>query len=137
MNPYKVLGLSEDASIEEVEESYKKKVKEKHPDVGGSSDEFIRIKRAYEVITEEHQQSESIDLSDKDELIFVYPAKVNYVNYKDIVSEYRNKPTIGDMQDYFKNTDCDNFTVEKDQYILEAAESAGNSWPYFGGSRIF
>lgn len=127
MDPYRILDVSRDSTSEEIEDAYRKKAKETHPDLGGSSQEFKKVKDAYEIITEE---SDSSSVSSSSAPVFVYPAKVNYVNYQDIVAEYDSKPTLENMKKYFKNTDCKSFTVEKDQYILEGAESAGNSWPY-------
>ena len=45
-NPYEVLGVEPDASEEEITAAYKAKAKEAHPDGGGSTEEFNRIKQA-------------------------------------------------------------------------------------------
>ncbi|WP_247728277.1 J domain-containing protein [Halovivax limisalsi] len=50
---YETLGISPDASIEEVRRQYRRLLKEHHPDHGGSRERFLRIKRAYEEITGE------------------------------------------------------------------------------------
>jgi DnaJ-class molecular chaperone len=47
---YKILGLSEGASTEEVKKAYKKLVLIHHPDKGGDPNEFRKITEAYEQI---------------------------------------------------------------------------------------
>jgi len=55
-NPYVILGLQENAAIEVVEAVFKKLAKKQHPDTGGNSEEFIRIRDAYEKIKEERKE---------------------------------------------------------------------------------
>ncbi|SHG91306.1 DnaJ domain-containing protein [Ornithinibacillus halophilus] len=50
MNLYEVLGVSPDATIEEIKKAYRNKAKIYHPDVGGNPDEFIHIQRAYKIL---------------------------------------------------------------------------------------
>ncbi|MEX0870004.1 MAG: J domain-containing protein [Candidatus Spechtbacterales bacterium] len=47
-NPYKILGVEEDASEEEINNAFRKLAKELHPDVpGGSTEKFQEIESAY------------------------------------------------------------------------------------------
>jgi hypothetical protein len=46
---YAVLGLPSGASDDEVRRAYREKVKEVHPDHGGSNEEFQRVQEAYAV----------------------------------------------------------------------------------------
>jgi hypothetical protein len=51
MNPYLVLGLSEDAVLSEVKASYRKLAKIHHPDFAtGSADKFRELTSAYEAL---------------------------------------------------------------------------------------
>lgn len=43
-----ILGVSPDASDKEVRAAYRRKLKEVHPDAGGSNEEFYEIERAWE-----------------------------------------------------------------------------------------
>lgn len=49
-NPYSVLGISQGATKEEIDKAYKKLARKKHPDKGGSADEFAEIQAAYDIL---------------------------------------------------------------------------------------
>jgi len=49
---YKVLGLTSDASIEEVKKAHRKMAAQYHPDKTGEAELFQKIQKAYEVIIE-------------------------------------------------------------------------------------
>lgn len=51
---YDVLGVSPDADMDEIRAAYRRLLKRHHPDQGGSRDQFLRIKRAYETVVGEH-----------------------------------------------------------------------------------
>lgn len=48
--PYNVLGVDPGAADDVVRAAYRTLMKKHHPDQGGSAEEFIRVKRAYEAI---------------------------------------------------------------------------------------
>ncbi|MFB6092009.1 MAG: ferredoxin Fer [Haloquadratum sp.] len=50
-SPHDVLGIDADADEDRVVRAYRERVKEAHPDHGGSLAEFERVRRAYEHIT--------------------------------------------------------------------------------------
>ena len=50
-SPYDVLGLDTDADEDAVVRAYRERVKDAHPDHGGSIPEFKRVRQAYEHIT--------------------------------------------------------------------------------------
>ena len=54
-NPYDVLGVSRDASMDEVKKAYRKKARENHPDLNpndpGAADRMNKINEAYDRIT--------------------------------------------------------------------------------------
>ncbi len=49
-SPFEVLGVSRGADAKEVEAAYRERVKDAHPDHGGSPEEFRRVRDAYEAI---------------------------------------------------------------------------------------
>jgi curved DNA-binding protein CbpA len=54
MDPYEVLNVSRDASIEEIDEAYRRMVKKHHPDVSEAEnavEKFKRIQRAYNEVS--------------------------------------------------------------------------------------
>jgi curved DNA-binding protein CbpA len=49
-SPFDVLGVDPDADDAEIERAYRRRVKEAHPDHGGSQEEFQRVRAAYEAV---------------------------------------------------------------------------------------
>eukprot|EP01062_Namystynia_karyoxenos_P073801 TRINITY_DN70632_c0_g1_i1.p1 TRINITY_DN70632_c0_g1~~TRINITY_DN70632_c0_g1_i1.p1 ORF type:complete len:358 (+),score=88.57 TRINITY_DN70632_c0_g1_i1:83-1075(+) len=52
-SPYAVLGVPEMAPLDEVKHAFRQLSMTKHPDKGGSAEEFTRIKTAYELISKQ------------------------------------------------------------------------------------
>ena len=52
INLYDILGLSKDASSEEIKAKYKSLAQQHHPDKGGDPDLFKKIKHAYEILSD-------------------------------------------------------------------------------------
>ena len=50
---HRLLGVEHDASDAEVRAAYRERVKETHPDLGGSAEALERVRDAYEVLTDE------------------------------------------------------------------------------------
>ena len=53
MDHFGMLGLPSTATLEEVKTAYREKVKEHHPDQGGTVPEFIQLQEAYEFLLTE------------------------------------------------------------------------------------
>jgi len=49
-SPFEVLGVDPGADDAEIERAYRERVKDAHPDHGGSQREFQRVRRAYEAV---------------------------------------------------------------------------------------
>ncbi len=50
MNPRKILGVSEDAGLDEIQRAYRKAVAKHHPDMGGDAWAFQQVSEAYELL---------------------------------------------------------------------------------------
>ena len=55
---YKVLGVSKNATFEEVKKAYKKLAHKYHPDKGGDSEKFKEINEAYQILSNEAKRKQ-------------------------------------------------------------------------------
>jgi hypothetical protein len=56
-NPYDILGVSKDASFDEIRQAYLKLVKVHHPDKGGDAKNFIQINLAFDLLRQNNSQA--------------------------------------------------------------------------------
>ncbi|WP_076430660.1 ferredoxin Fer [Haladaptatus litoreus] len=134
-SPFDILGIDSDADDAEIVEAYRQRVKESHPDVGGSAREFQRVKSAYERIQAGYGTEE---YDEKQEEVEEHPAQqkpqVEFLNYE-ILDDYgweiddenlfRKAAAAGlDPEEYGQ------FRVEEQESLLEAAENRGFDWPF-------
>ena len=47
---YSILGLKKSASQEDIKNAFRQKARETHPDRGGSKEEFVKVREAYECL---------------------------------------------------------------------------------------
>lgn len=135
-SPFEVLDVEPDADDETIEQAYRRKVKEVHPDAGGSAEAFQAVREAYERI-----QSGDVDLDTEVPTPEPEPApaedqrsRVEYLNFE-VLDDHGW--TIDDEDLFSKAADADldpedygRFLVEPGEYLLEAAEERGFTWPF-------
>ncbi|MFB6197138.1 MAG: J domain-containing protein [Halobacteriaceae archaeon] len=54
---YSVLGIDHGATLSDIESAYRDRIKEVHPDQGGSADQFKRVREAYALAKDRVQES--------------------------------------------------------------------------------
>lgn len=56
MNLYETIGVPPDASPADIKKAYRAKARKKHPDAGGSVEEFQALSLAYETLSQRQDQ---------------------------------------------------------------------------------
>ncbi|WP_436926357.1 ferredoxin Fer [Halosimplex amylolyticum] len=149
-SPFDVLSVAPDADDEEIKEAYRERIKEAHPDHGGSAREFQLVRAAYEEIKDGDAAVEG-EASGSDEgavggAVGESPeaggadprrmerCRVEYLNYEvlddhgwDVEDEGLFEVAADgglDREDYGQ------FWVRPRESLLEAAERHGFAWPF-------
>lgn len=141
-DPFEILEVESDADDTAIDQAYRRRVMETHPDQGGSARAFQRVREAYEAITamrngddppEAVGEGEDAD-ADADDGHHDAGARVEYLNYEVIADRGWSIDDEGlfaaaaaaglDAEDYGE------FRVDPGETLLEAAENRGFAWPY-------
>lgn len=81
MKLYEKLGVSENASPEEIKKAHKKKAKENHPDKGGDNKKFQEIQKAYEVLINPEKRKHYDDTGEVEQEQSTYTTElISYLN---------------------------------------------------------
>ncbi len=141
VSPREVLGIDADADLDEdaLRRAYRERVKEVHPDQGGSIEEFQLVRRAYARLRDRDGNGDGdaaeVDLNDDgDDVAAVQPARVDFLDYE-VVDDYGWDL---DDPDLFERaaaadlaaTDHGRLLVQPTETLLEAAEGRGFTWPF-------
>lgn len=141
-SPFEILLVDQDADEEEITQAYRQRIKESHPDQGGSAEEFQLVRAAYDAIMADdgedrvfdddwhaHQTPRDADAEPE------HPrtATVEYLDYEAVVdndweldADAFSQASEADLE----HTAYGQFLVEDDETVLEAAEHRGFTWPY-------
>lgn len=135
-SPFKVLLLDSDATKEDVVRAYRERVKDVHPDQGGSIEEFRAVKQAYdELLARDLDTADyGIETEDDEDGIDDSLARVEYLNYEAL-------DDFGwelDDEDLFEKAaeadlgaaDYGEVLVESDSFLLASTENNGLTWPF-------
>jgi ferredoxin len=138
-SPFEILSVDPGASDEEIERAYRERVKETHPDHGGSLEAFQSVREAYERILSgeadgtERQRVDASGADEDDGGGSIHP-RVEYLNYEvlddhgwsaddDALFEKAAAAGLSDV-------DFGSFHVLPRESVLEAAERNGYAWPF-------
>ncbi len=69
MNPYQILGVAIDCTRAEAKEAFRIRAYHAHPDRGGDTKTFIRIRRAYEQVLAELERERVPDAEKTDPVV--------------------------------------------------------------------
>jgi ferredoxin len=154
-DPFDVLGVDPGADEEAVERAYRKRVKEAHPDHGGSQRAFERVRAAYDAIqsgaaTTPDEEDDSTkdntvdrrgqrrrppdDETDEDTASDPERSRVEYLNFE-VLEDHGWELSDDDLFEKASAADLDpddygRLLVEPGETLLEAAENRGFTWPY-------
>jgi len=138
-SPYDILRVDTAADEDEIKQAYRDRVKETHPDLGGSEEAFKRVERAYEQLSEataaEQLDGETVvSEQDIDPEPEDQPTTVDFLNYE-VFDDYGWTLDDEDLFEKAAAADLDeadygSFEVEGDETLLEAAEDSGFAWPF-------
>lgn len=143
-SPFDVLGIDSNADDAEIERAYRRRVKETHPDHGGSAREFQAVYEAYRRILDGYEAGENgedggggrtvakrEDGATEDESD---ESRVEYLNYE-VLDDHGWELEDDDLFEKASDAGLDpmdygKILVEPGQSLLEAAEARGFAWPY-------
>jgi len=137
-SPFEVLLLESDATEEEVVQAYRERVKEVHPDQGGSIEEFRAVKRAYdELLSRDLEDGDGeFDVAGDDEGDDVDDslARVEYLNYE-VLDDFGWDLDDEGLFERAADADLDvadhgEVLVESDSFLLSSTENCGLTWPF-------
>jgi ferredoxin len=133
-SPFEILGIDPDANETEIVRAYRQRVKEAHPDHGGSAREFQRVKAAYEAAQAGRTDGVLDTESEAESEPTPEGTTVEFLNYETLDDhgwelddeDLFEKAAAADLDpaDYGK------ILVQPHEHLLEAAENRGFSWPF-------
>jgi len=150
-SPHEVLGIEPDADDETILAAYRERIKEAHPDHGGSAEEFRAVRTAYERLKNGTDDADAArdnewvrgtrsgyweateeDAAVEDDAEEGY--RVEYIDYE-VLEDYGWDIWDDDLFGKAAETNLDpieygELVVEPNQTLLEAAEAHGFAWPF-------
>lgn len=109
-------------------------MKETHPDQGGSAEEFKLIRDAYKNIKLEHQNYRNVKHKDTLRNPQQKESRVECLNYEEL-DKWELDLEDDDLfervsPEDFDSSDWGRVLVQPNEFLLEAAENRGFTWPY-------
>jgi ferredoxin len=144
VDPFDVLGVETDADESDVSRAYRERVKEAHPDQGGSREEFMRVQQAYASIRNgtvevaDDGSAESTAATEPTAAEDQGPppgtARMEYLDFE-VLADHGWEIDDDDLFEMASNADLEpgeygRLLVDREETLLEAAERCGFAWPY-------
>jgi curved DNA-binding protein CbpA len=140
-SPFDVLGIPPDADDGEIVDAYRERVKEAHPDQGGSAAEFQAVKTAYERLQNGYEPGDPLpdETPEPESEAEETPSEpddpmVEFLNFE-VLEDHGwalgDEDLFGKAADAnLQSTDFGRFYVDPNDTLLEAAEKNGFAWPF-------
>jgi ferredoxin len=138
-SPYEVLFLDPGADEEAIERAYRERVKQAHPDQGGSVEEFRAVRTAYERLRAGCDGDGAFESAGGDDEAgtaeeYAATSQVTYLNY-DVLADHGWDVDDPDLFEKAAGAglveeDFGQFRVDPGESLLEAAENRGHVWPF-------
>jgi ferredoxin len=149
-SPFDVLSVEPDADEETIKEAYREKIKDVHPDHGGSAREFQLVRSAYEEIKDgggdavgeddddrspaERAEAATSPGEDGEEPRREQRCRVEYLNYE-VLDDHGWDLDDADLMEMaadggLDREDYGQFWMRPRESLLEAAERHGFAWPF-------
>ena len=125
MNPYEILGLSPNATLDEIRTRYKQLANLHHPDKGGDENTFKNISLAYNILSDpikkQSYDTQGIFFTDslmyseaKDVLLKLFNEKINSHNpdHEDLILSMKNE-AVNKKDHLFKQLEGCNIIIAK------------------------
>lgn len=135
-SPFDELPVDDDATEAEVDAAYRRRVKEAHPDQGGSAAEFLAVRDAYETLKRRYNAGELEGAEDgqTDDGAAHGTAVVEYLDFE-VLADHGWDLDDADLFEKagdagLDGADFGRFEMEMDDPVLGAAEACGFSWPF-------
>lgn len=139
VSPFEVLEIDEDADEAEIERAYRRRVKEAHPDRGGTLEAFQLVRRAYRELTERERNGggtdpADIDLEEDDDPAEAKPVRVEFLDYE-VLTDYGWSLDDDDLfrkasHAVLDDAEYGRLIANPGESLLEAAENRGFGWPF-------
>ncbi|MFB6128192.1 MAG: ferredoxin Fer, partial [Halorhabdus sp.] len=130
-SPFEVLRIDRTASEDAIHRAYRRRVKTAHPDQGGSAAEFQAVQSAYEELLERRRESEQPSEGSESTIRQV---EVTYLDYAVLEDHGWDLDDAGLFEKAaaadLTAAEYGTLSVRPDRNLLEAAEQAGQAWPY-------
>jgi ferredoxin len=134
-SPAEILDVAPEADEEALETAYRRRIKEAHPDQGGSVEEFQRVRSAYEqLLAGEGSEMAADPEAAEQRWERTATTQVTYLDY-DVLTDRGWDVDDADLFATAAAADLapdayGEFEVLPEDSLLEGAERAGHAWPF-------